>query len=120
MDTYLFINPGSGCIAFYTHTHAHTQVLLFIPLDGLQWLIRVILTALQLRQANPPQEQVDYEVEDPLDEQTTRAQVLWMKSLIRLRTQVCEGVSHVGHVLYICMVCIKVECSECEGAIPVE
>ncbi len=65
------------------------QLLLFIPLKPLEWVLEVILAGLQLRGRNQPQEHVDYEGDDPLDQEATRpAQVLWMKSLTRLRTQV--------------------------------
>ena len=65
------------------------QVLLFIPLDHLREAWRSILVALQLRSHHEPveTEHTDYVEDDPLEE-TTRAQVLWMKSLTRLRTQV--------------------------------
>ena len=74
------------------------QLYLFIPLDALQWLLRSILVILQLRTHSEPQDHIDYEENDPLDEETTPAQVLWMKSLTRLRTQVRKGVWLVGVV----------------------
>ena len=86
------------CICTYVHypinpspPHFLLQVLLFIPLGYLRKAWRSTLVVLQLRShsGEVETEHTDYVEDDPLDAETTRrAQVLWMKSLTRLRTQV--------------------------------